>query len=321
MNSILNKNKKNQNDTNNSQMPNHKLEKKININKYESLGTGAVSMKKLGFGLWWIKNKKKLRISLVILLTLISTTSWGYTFINFGHYLFKGMKEDEKMLYELVQKRTISNKDLVSIGPSNLSFSSVGIIKSEDTYDLYIMAFNPNLKYWGTFNYCFLKGVEEIDCGESFIFPDEKKYILSLAKDLGGNPNNVKFILKGTSWSRISPHDIPNWEQYKKEHLDIEVKDLKFGDADASELSEKINLNTLSFKVRNNTAYNYRETPFTILLYRTNKIIGVNRYIIKDFYSNKEKEIKITWSGNINSNKEIVIPDLNIMDKNIYLNP
>lgn len=295
----------------------NKSDKKNGLKGYEY--PDGISMKKLNFGLWWVKNKKKLKNSLIAFLIIVSLISWGYTIFNWTYYLLVLEEKDDKMVKNMARRTTVPYVYLKSRSARSLSVSSVYAIKSGDKYDLYTIVQNPNKDHWGQISYCFIKGSEEIDCGQEFILPDRRKYILSLARKIGNSARDVKFMVKKTTWIKINPHKIPDWEEFEDQHLDFKVDDMKFVPASEYELSEKINLNLLSFKVKNRTAYDYYEVPFNIILFRGGKVIGVNKYSIKDFRSNQEKEVDINWPGYIGSIGEALIePNLNITREDIY---
>lgn len=293
--------------------------KKMNIKKYEEISADEIPMKKLSLGLWWVKNRLKLRAILIIFLTIISVISWGYTFYYFGDYLFFGMKEDQGMFGELSRTKVLFSEDLRA---KDLSVSGVGVIKTEEKYDLYAKIVNPNRRHWGIFHYCFLVSGEKVECGNGFIFPEESKYILALSQEFNRQPMAIRLEVKNLLWKRTNLHKIPDWKKFKDARLAIDITDAIFTPAETSGLSEKLNLNTLKFKATNNTAFSYWEVPLTILLYRGNRIVGINQYTLKKFISNDLMEVKITWLGILSGVSEIeIIPDINIMDEGIYMNP
>ena len=86
-------------------------------------------------------------------------------------------------------------------------------------------------------------------------------------------------------------------------------------------LSEKININKLAFKIKNQSVYNYQKVNLNILLFDKNKIIGVTTYVLTDIMSDEERNIDFSWPGNFNRvNKIEIIPETNIIDKKNYLN-
>lgn len=303
----------------NQDTPSAPPKKKIDIKKYEEISADEIPMNKLSLGLWWVKNRLRLKTALIIFLTIVSLLGWGYAFYHFGSYLFFGMRADDLMLRELTETKIINPEDLRA---GDLSISKVGVLKTGEKYDMYVRVANPNKKHWGTFGYCFLERGLEIECGNSFIFPEENKYIIILSQKFDRQPNNIKFELGETLWKRINLHRIPDWKKFKKDRLNIDTKEVVFTPASLSGLSEKLNINALSFEAINNSAYNFWEVPLTIILYKGSRIIGVNKYTMEEFFSNEQREVKIAWPGTIGNVSDVeIIPNLNIMDVGVYMNP
>jgi len=295
--------------------------KNIDLKRYETDVEG-VSLNNLETGLWWSKHKEKIKKILTVLLIIVSIASWGYTLFGFGYYFLKGRQADEQLKQEALKTTVTNVQDLNTV--KELSLSTVGVLNNGSTYDFYVLVNNSNSKQWSTFSYCFMVGDQKINCGEDFILPGDKKYITSLAQALDARPNEseVKFVVDSINWTKLDIHKIPNWETYKNEHLNISTKNEVFSPAAVSGLTEKVSLNTLDFFIKNNSAYGYFSVPLTITLFSGDKVVGVNRYEIGDFDSLDERQIKITWAGDIsNVSKMSITPDLNILDASNYMRP
>ena len=126
--------------------------------------------------------------------------------------------------------------------------------------------------------------------------------------------------MENIKWQRISPHKIPDWHDYYKKHLAISSADIKFTPAGLSPLSEKLNLNQLSFNAINNTAFNFWETGFTILLFRSGELANINHYILNDFMSGQKRFVELSWPGDIGQVDRVeIVPEINIMKDDIYI--
>lgn len=307
-------------------MPNEQQKKSSNQDslrqdRYENEIEG-VSMSKLKTGLWIAKYRHRLWQIFILLLVAVSVISWGYTIYGFGSYLLVGMNQDSQMMKDFVKNGVIGHEYLVKMEAKDLIVSETRILSNNGKYDLYALIKNPNLKYFGSFSYCFTVIGEEKSCGTDFILPGEQKYVLALAKDFTNRPSTAIFSITNHSWQRINNHNIPDWKKYRADRLNISVKNAVLTPADTNEISEKINLNTLSFTALNNSAFSYWEAPFTIILSGGGKIINVNRYVINDFISYDTREIKITWPGAISPVSSLSItPDINILDNGVYKQP
>ncbi|MDD4901856.1 MAG: hypothetical protein PHE24_01845 [Patescibacteria group bacterium] len=293
----------------------------VNLNRYETDVTG-VSMKTLEAGLWWTKNRGILKNILIIFLLSVSILSWGYTLYGYGYYLLVGMNADEQMVKNLAQSTMVGQAYLDQLKAKNLILSPVGYLALDGKYDLYLQATNPNARWWAAFDYCFTRSAGEKICGKDFLLPGEKKYILSLNQSFNASPNDLKFALTDIVWQKINNHVISNWPQYQADHLNIAVEDQLFTPAKSNAVSEKIALNTLTFKLANNSAYSFYEVPLTIILTSGNRIVYLDRYTISNFISREKRRAEITWPGTISDVTGInITPDLNILDQGAYRQP
>ncbi len=292
--------------------------KKVDIRKYNDLA--GVTMEKLGFGLWWVAHRTKFRNTLIFVLFMTAVFSWAFTFYGYGYYFVKGVEEDKIMVRELVLSKTVDQDFLVARKPVNVMLSAVNILENNNKYDLFIEISNPNEKHVGKFNYCFMSGNKEIECGQDFILPGEQKYILSLSKEFAAKPRAVSFKLNNLTWNRLNLHKYPNWSNFYETHLDIVIKDQEFIEAKSSELSEKLDLNTLNFNISNHSPYSYWEFPLNIVIYKGLKRVAIGEYVLKEFYSSKEQSVKITWPGDFRGvTKFDILPNVDILNSKIYM--
>jgi hypothetical protein len=295
--------------------------KKINLNRYKTDVEG-ISLDTLETGLWWAKNRKNLKILLIILLAATGILSWGYTLFGFGNYLFFGMNSDDRMMKLFVQTETGGKKYLDQAAPSRISLSQAGYIANGDKYDLYVQAVNPNKRWLVAIDYCFKRANGEKSCGHDFLLPGGKKYILSLAQSFSSIPSDLSFSIDNLIWKKVNNHIIADWSQYQNDRIDFSITNQQFIPAFSNVISEKIALNSLTFTIRNNSAFSYWEVPLTIVLTGNGRIVYLNRYPITDFLSHDTRDIKITWPGAIGEVTGISIaPDLDISDQKIYKQP
>ncbi len=293
---------------------------KKQLEQYRDPTTG-LTLKKLKMGLWVEEHIPFFKKIIIGLLIFSCIGLWIYSIIGFGWYIFKGMERDEQMINELTRERLISHKELIQKNSNNLNTGSVKIMGYASNYDLSVKVKSTSKQYRAKFDYCFLQGNKEIDCGHSFIFPKKTKYILSLANELD-SADNIHFQITGLKWNKINYREIRNWKKFLDKHLNFVFKDVQFNSNHQNELSDKENLNNLSFNVVNDTPYSYWEAPFNIFFYNTSNLIAVNRYVVNKFYSGKERNVELVWHGYVNRVTNIEIkPELNIMDKDIYIKP
>jgi len=298
-----------------------KDEKKLEAAVKNYVGPEGITTKQLEAGLWYVEHKKILRNILYGFLILVGAISWTYTIYGFAYYIARGMAEDQILAKQLVNTSVIGHDYVVAVGAKELTAGPVGILGSTDKkYDLYSQLKNDNADWWVEFDYYFITEGQATKKAHNFILPSESKYLFALAQDFFSPPASAALMLENVVWQRISAHQIPDWPDYYHRHLDIESSNIKFIPASLSPLSEKLNLNQLSFKVINQTAYNYWETGFIILLYRSGSLVNINHYILSDFLSGQERSIELSWPGSIGQADRVeIIPEINIMKEDIYI--
>ncbi|MCF7819986.1 MAG: hypothetical protein K9M44_00740 [Candidatus Pacebacteria bacterium] len=279
----------------------------------------GISNKSLNFSLWFINNRKKFIIAIIVVLILVSAGFFMYSGYHYGYYLLEGKSRDEQMLKELSEYQALPEEYRNKNSAQNLIFYKPEILRKQDSFDIVNLVENPNQNYYAFFDYCFVQFNEEIYCDSSFVFPLEKKYLLALSQNLNASLS-AELVIKNLSWSRVNLHIYPDWAKYYSEHLDFPLKDVMFKPSHKNQLSNKVSLDSLEFKITNNTAYNYWEVPLNIVILNGSKVVGANKYLINKFYSGESQSVNLVWPGNISQASEVKIqPSLNIIDPDIYI--
>jgi hypothetical protein len=278
----------------------------------------GLSTRRLDFGLWYIRNRKKFFIALVIILALTAAGTIGYSLWQFSSYLIFGIPQDKQNYLDLTSSTSlITNK--VNLG-SNISYSEARVLAGHDgKYDVVAAVTNANARLSVALSYAFEVNGQKIGATQDFVLPGDTKYLMALSQDIPGG-STANLIIEQTNFIRLDRHKIADWEQYRSERLNFVIENAKFTPSFESGLSEKISLGQLDFKVTNNSAYGYKVVPLAILLKSQGSIVAVNRYIINNFRSGEEKTVQLSWPGRLpNVNEVEILPDINIVDDNVYL--
>ncbi|MCX6794824.1 MAG: hypothetical protein NTY31_02470 [Candidatus Falkowbacteria bacterium] len=284
--------------------------KDIDLKNYND--KAGVSLKRMNFGLWVAEHRRRIIKLFIAFLISLSAFFFIYSSYYFVVYLISGDPNAQLLNDNL----SFSARQAASA----LEISSPQVFDNDGQPDLAVQIVNPNEKFMANFSYCFKLGDKDVACGQAFILPAEKKYILALASEFSGRPSELSFSISDIFWRRIDAHQIPSWADFYSQRLDFAISDLDFTTAALSGLSDKINLNTLGFSIKNQTAYGYYEAPLNIFLYSGSDLVAVNRYLLQNFLSGETRVVKISWPGRFDAvNRTEVAPDINIMDDNVYL--
>ncbi|MCD4761963.1 hypothetical protein K8R32_03295 [bacterium] len=292
---------------------------KADIGRYHD--PEGLTVKKMGIGLWLVENRKNMLTLLYGFLIIIGVITWSIFIYTFGLYIMKGMNNDELMLSGIVAENIPGHEFALARSAQPLATQVPQIIKlPENKYDILVQIKNPNVHYYAVFEYYFEFEDGELGLSENFILPGETKYLLSLGHDMDRFPSSIRFVFDKLKWKRIDTHIIPDWSRFKFDHLNIDIEDIEFTPAKTSILTEKMALNSLKFTIKNNTAYNYYRPYFTILLFGSSRIIGVNKYLAEKFMSGEERTADVTWPGRLDRVREaVIVPEINITRDDIYI--
>ncbi|MCU0679477.1 MAG: hypothetical protein MUC28_03485, partial [Planctomycetes bacterium] len=296
------------------------LPPKVDINEYHD--PEGLTARKMNIGLWLIEHRREIFTIPVVALAVIGVITWLYSIYGFGYYLVKGREEDRMLVKSLLETNIPGHDYFLAKSARPILAGPAHIIAAEDgdRYDFYSEVKNPNQNHWGYFNYSYTVDGKELPQQKAFILPGESKYIYNLNQELKRKPSSSRLNIYSVAWQRIDRHVYPDWASFASERLAITVENIKFLPAKSTLLSEKLNINELTFSATNQTAFNYREVNFLIMLMRQDEIIGVNVYVLRDFLSGQSRAASLAWPGRLGRVDEVKIrPELDITQDDIYI--
>ena len=293
---------------------------KVNIEKYKDLD--GLTMKKLNFGLWYLEHKKILLNLLYILLAIIGIVTWFSFFKTFGHYVLIGMKEDQKLVADMINNPGISHEQVLKTAAQAIQVKSADVIlNSNGSYDIVTKISNVNNKYFSRFSYFLDVNNEKIGPFDGFILPSEEKFLILLDQEFLRRPNSVNLDIKN-SWSKLDGHVIKDWGLYRDNYIDFTIDNKVFSNPKESNLSEKLNLSIVELDITNNSAYSYYLVDLDILLYSRGKLVSVSKYSLEKFISGETRHVNITWPGKVTRVDLVEVrPNIDIMADNIIFIP
>lgn len=295
-------------------MNNNIRNKNNEINLRNDKKTKSKSFDKFSLSLWFLKNRRKLFIGTVLFLFILSVVLFLFSFYNIYDYI-RGIDKENKDLEELTNIGVTLNPSRTAI---ELEYNGIQYFSHDGKYDFLAKVKNPNPNFFSNIVYCFYDGEVELACGGSLIYPNENKYVMILSVSLKNRPDNLSFSIKNTSWERVDVKKYPDWNAYYSERNNFMIADSVFK-ADKIDGSSGY-VNNVSFSIKNNTPYNYWEVPLSIILFKNNNVVGINKYTISEFMSFDQKKVNLSWINSIKSVSDIlVIPDFDITDEDNYI--
>jgi len=288
---------------------------KNNINFGSKKKSKDKALRSFNFGLWFLENRKKFFIGVIVFLVALSAVLYSVFFYNLYDYI-RYTPEERQALQELSEVNVNLNPGRLAI---DLEDGKPQFFFHNNKYDFVVKVTNPNNNFFSYINYCFSDGDKELFCSNATLFPGEDKYLVDLAIDLENRPNDLKFNITKKNWERVSVRTYPDWEKYYSERMNFSISDIKFEIIKPADLNLK-STNNLSFKIFNNSPYNFWEVPLDIIMFYRGNIVGVNKYSISEFMSLESKSVDLSWSNSLSQVDDTkIIPNLNILQEENYI--
>ncbi len=264
-----------------------------------------LSEKDIERGLWYLRNKAKIRRYIVIFLIVLIFIFFGYSIVKFIIIKIDDYKNRNQLEANLiVSERT---------KPSDLIFLTKEIVVSDlNTYDLVLSVQNPNERFnIYSIDYRFKYNNNVTDDQQSFILPMETKRLI--LKDVYSEVviNDFEIEIINTGWKKLkettlssAPSDI-----YTIENINL-----------ISIENEKASRSRVEFDVTNDSPYNFAKSSFYVLVYFGTQLIAVDEVEVDNFYSKDKKLLEAGWSYAIPSYANVIVEsDTNIFDSNNYI--
>lgn len=278
----------------------------------------GISTKSLELGLWIAEHRRAFFLAVIWFLSLTAAVLWSFCLYYFANYLIVGIKQDRESAIGMIDG-TISHK--VIDYESGLSWSFVKAVDNgQGRFDLIGEVTNKNQDAYLNFDYYFEVDGQQSPIKSGFIFPNDTKQIAFLGYAYSGYPSNVRLVVSGSNFKRFNKRNMPDWPQFRDDHLYFLVKDKQFTPYNQTGLSEKVNLNRLNFNITNRSAYSYQDARFLILLYDRDSIVGVDYYVIPEFRSKNTYRAELTEIGDLSAVTHFeVLPDIDIINGSAYI--
>jgi hypothetical protein len=293
------------------------LSQGLDLNKFED--SEGITLKKMNIGLWLVSNRRRFIWGFIIFLVVLSAALYGYTIYGYVDYLFFGGQRERLAIEELSKTPAVSEEQRLQSQAKPLENSTPQNFSNSNFSDFLTKLNNPNDKFFVKFDYCFTDSGQDIACSNTFLLPSESRYT-AIFNSTSTVATQLGFRMFNFKWERLNAHIYPDWKAFYTDHINFSTSDVNFKSAADSGLSDKLSLNSLDFNITNNSAYNFWEVPFTIVMYNGPLVVAVNHYSVTDFMSSETRPVKISWAGAVSAvNKVEIYPELDITDNSVFM--
>lgn len=264
--------------------------------------------------LWWIENRPKLKRAGLVLFAVFDAVLIFYASWVFIDSFLLSYNSEQQLVANLASEGQAELHDFSgAVAAKALSIGEVAAISAGDgkSFDLSAMIANPNSAWYATFDFYFQLPEGNTVSQPGFILPNEERPLIML-QATESRASTYKLVMENLSWQRVDPHLISDYLIWSTERLSLPITNVSF-------VREDENSALLSFTAQNNSAYNYWQPSFAVVLWRGSTVGGVMRLTTADLLSGEEQNFSARWLGAVPAiTKTEIFPEINIFDSQAY---
>jgi len=265
---------------------------------------------------WYVSNKVLLRRIFIGILAGIAGLIWLFALWNLLDYFVISWGRNQRMMQELVNNQVFSQQWINANMPRPIEVGTARVFKSGEDYDFLSRISSSSPKYWAEYDYNFTYSGGETAPGEGFVLPISEKWVSKLSQESDSRPSNSKLVISNIMWHRIDPAEVPNYEEWRDERLNLEITDIE----QTTEGLDGAAVAKTKFNVYNRSAFGYYEIGFHVIPYRGSTPIGVNYIVIDSLESGEKREVEVSWFDSLAQVSKIEIePEVNLFDESNYI--
>lgn len=273
--------------------------------------------KELATSYWYVTHKEQLEKAGVIALAIVA----GFLFLYgaIGLILFYSYQNQE---LENLQKQTIAEKINYAYlqeknNPMPVEKGAVHVLKiDKNHYDIVVNVTNANsIWYLSSFDYYFLLQGQTTNKKTAFLLPGESKYLMNLAWESSQSFSTAELILENLKWQKQA-----DYESLKDKILQVTTDDIKFVPSKKLGIEEKVPVSQVQFKTKNDSAYNFFQVDYEIVLFRGSQIVGVTKTFVKNFRAGDEETVKVNFYHALGSvDSVLIVSEVDILNPDVFM--
>jgi hypothetical protein len=271
---------------------------------------------RLKISYWYITHKLQLKNLLIYFLIGLSVIFYGYSFYK----VIKILLFDDRILKQNLISLTQNQIDYTYFHQVNqpraievVSFDTVAL--PDNRYDFIVKLKNPNEKFMAAkVDLELVSGDRVIDQKSTFIYTNETKYVGFFGEELKGVVNPI-LRQSGIKWQRIT-----RFTDYYQSHFNFVLRDTIFKSASEVQIRGDLPVSTLSFKIKNDSAYSYWHAGIFMVLLNGSQLVGANYLELDQFKAGEERNIDMRFYESLPEVTSVeILPEVNIYDPEVYM--
>lgn len=277
----------------------------------------GLSERKFALAYFWVRNKLHIQKGWHIFLFVFDAGL--FLFISYAVVMlfFVQANTHQLLLDELATRPYVPYEAWhAAREPQPLKIVDVMILGGSDKrYDFVVSVENPNAAWMlRSIAYQFLSEGITGDVQQSFVYPEEKKYLYDLGVEIASRPKDVSFVIVKTEWLRVA-----DFSEYFLPRYNFPVEDMSLMSVKTLKTSPTGGGVRLSFYGTNRTSFDFWRIGWTAVLKRGGKVTAVNYVELDNFISNEKRDVSLSFPRVFTTNVDIdIFPEVNIYDPTVF---
>jgi len=266
---------------------------------------------------WYVTNKVLLRRILIGVLIGVAAIFWLFTIWGILDLYVINYGKTKAMFEELVSNRARTQEWIASHAPRQIQTETVRVFATNGEYDFLTKIANSSPYYWAEIDYTITFSGNGTQERSTFILPNQEKWLAYLGYEAESRPSNPKVQINNVSWHLVDAHEVPNYDEWLTEHLNLNITDVEY--TTDVVLEEDVVAKT-KFTAKNLSAYGYWSIGFYVIAYRGATPSAVNYVSLDQFRTGETRQVEVSWIDSLGQVSKMEIePEVNIFDKENYL--
>jgi hypothetical protein len=262
-----------------------------------------LSNKDIERGLWYLRNKKKIKKIFIIVLFVLIFCLYAFSLFKFITIKIADSR-DTNQVWATINFNQSKPQDLIVI--------SRDIVQNDiGGYDAVISVQNPNDRYFvSELKYRFVYSNGKSEDKSTFILPLETKRLIITNIKSESEINEINLEIINVSWKKLKSTEMG----FPKDMFIFENQAVHFSE------STTVLRNWIELDVTNQSPYNFKDVNFYLLVYSGTRLEAVKETSLSSFYSGDKKHIETSWFYKVPSYANLTVEsDTNVFDKDNYI--
>jgi hypothetical protein len=279
-------------------------------------GEEKLSTDELKVGYWYVTHRLLIRRIAIMLLALFDAICILISIYIFIDYYIISRPQVLQMHNQMTAPK-MNYAYLAEAGAPQglaLNFSQAFRLKS-GKYDLVAEVQNINTIWQASMLKYHFEAINfSSEPRTDYILPGQTKYLMNLGLTTESAIGDVDLVIDEIKWEKVTDFD-----KWRDKVFNIQIIEPQFLAPSASGVSDQESVSRVTFKVLNDSAYNYWDVDLKVLMLRNEDLVGVNDVPLHILNSGEEKTIEfLLYDQILIPNKVTVVADVNILDPAVF---